>query len=234
VWIRLIAARGRADEPEGERLSKIHKGISFLAFALGLALPACAQQNDALLKKVDDHYNHLTSLRTRYVESYTGMGLTRSESGTLLLKKPGRMRWVYDTPVGKVFVLDSRNAWFYTPGDPQAQKIPAKQLDDLRSPLRFLLGHTELKKELDGLTVTPSPGGFVIVGVPRGMQQRLKSLTLHVTADGQIAGMRLEEIDGAATDFRFTQMQENLPVKDSDFIFTPPTGVTVVTGLPPI
>ena len=83
------------------------------------------------------------------------MGMDRSEEGTLLLKKPGRMRWSYAQPAGKVFVLDGKYAWFYTPGDAQAQRIPAKKLDDLRSPLRFLLGHTELAKELDNIAVKP-------------------------------------------------------------------------------
>jgi outer membrane lipoprotein carrier protein len=199
-----------------------------------LTISAHAQTNDALLKKVDDHYNHLASLRTRYVERYTGMGLKRSESGTLLLKKPGRMRWSYDTPAGKVFVLDGKFAWFYTPGDPQAQKIPAKQLDDLRSPLRFLLGHTELKKELDGITVKPDGDGFRIAGIPKGMAQRLKELSLRVTAAGMISGMKLEEIDGAVTEFTFTESVENAPVKDGDFVFAPPAGVSVVNGAAPI
>ncbi len=87
-----------------------------------LALTSTIRAQD-LLKRVDDHYNHLTSLRCRYLERYTGMGLNRAESGTLLLKKPGKMLWRYDTPVGKVFVLDGKFAWFYTPGDPQAQRI---------------------------------------------------------------------------------------------------------------
>ena len=162
------------------------------------------------------------------------MGMERSETGTLLLKKPGRMRWTYDQPTGKVFVLDGKFAWFYTPGDPQAQRIPAKQLDDLRSPLRFLLGHTQLAKELDNLTVTPEGAGFRITGIPKGMEQRLKLLTLTVAASGAIQAMRLEEVDGAVTEFTFTAMQENVPVKDSDFLFTPPAGVTVINGLPPI
>jgi outer membrane lipoprotein carrier protein len=46
--------------------------------------------------------------------------------------------------------------------------------------------------------------------------------------------MRLEEVDGAVTEFVFSGMQENVPVKDSDFAFVPPAGVTVVEGLPPI
>jgi outer membrane lipoprotein carrier protein len=205
-----------------------------LLVSLCLAPHLYAQGSDALIRKVDDHYNHLTSLRTRYTEHYTGMGMDRTESGTLVLKKPGRMRWTYDEPVGKVFVLDGKFAWFYTPGDAQASRVPAKQLDDLRSPLRFLLGHTQLKKELDGLTVVPDGSGFQISGVPKGMEQRVKLLSLGVTATGSIERMRLEEMDGAVTEFAFTGMQENVPVKNEDFIFTTPAGVSVVDGLPPI
>jgi outer membrane lipoprotein carrier protein len=195
---------------------------------------AYAQDNDALVRRVDNHYNHLSSLRAHYVEHYSGMGMDRAEEGTLLLKKPGRMRWSYATPVGKVFVLDGKFAWFYTPGDAQATRVPAKELDDLRSPLRFLLGHTQLKKELDGLTVVVKGSGFQISGLPKGMAQKVKSLTLGVTAEGAIETMRLEEVDGAVTEFSFSGMQENVPVKDSAFVFTPPTGVAVVNGLPPI
>jgi outer membrane lipoprotein carrier protein len=196
--------------------------------------PLFAQDSDALVRKVDDHYNHLSSLRARYTEHYAGMGMDRTESGTLLLKKPGRMRWIYDQPSGKVFVLDGKFAWSYTPGTDQAQRVPAKQLDDLRSPLRFLLGHTQLKKELDNLTVTPDGSGFRISGVPRGMAQRVRLLTLGVTATGAIESIRLEELDGAVTEFAFSGMQENVLVKNDEFVFTPPAGVTVVDGLPPL
>src|SRR5258708_4590211 len=143
-----------------------------------------AQENDALVRRVDDHYNHLSSLRAHYTERYSGMGMDRTEEGTLLLKKPGRMRWSYAAPVGKGFVLDGKFAWFYTPGDAQATRVPAKQLDDLRSPLRFLLGHTQLRKELENLTVTAEGSGYRISGVPKGMEQRVKLLSLGVTAEG--------------------------------------------------
>ena len=202
-----------------------------LATAAGAQLTA---PQAALLKAVDDHYNHLGSLRARYVERYSGMGLSRAESGTLLLKKPGRMRWSYDTPAGKVFVLDGKFAWFYTPGDAQAQRIPARQMDDLRTPLRFLLGHTQLAKELDGITVTPDATGNVIAGVPKGMQNRVKLLSLHVTRAGEITAMKLQEVDRATTEFTFSDMQDNIPAKDSDFVFTPPNGVAIINGTPPI
>lgn len=200
-------------------------------FAHCLCLSA---QGPDLLKLVDNHYNHLASLRSRYTERYTGMGLDRTETGTLLLKKPGRMAWHYDNPAGKVFILDGKFAWFYTPGDAQAQRIPAKQMDDLRTPLRFLLGHTQLSKELDNITITPNPGGDLIAGVPKNMAARIKQLSLQVTPTGEITAMKLEEVDGATTTFTFTDERENVPAADTDFFFTPPPGVAIVNGTPPI
>jgi len=207
--------------------------LSVLCAPWGFAQSA-APDNDALIRRVDDHYNHLASLRAHYAEHYSGMGMDRTEEGTLLLKKPGRMRWSYAAPVGKVFVLDGKFAWFYTPGDAQATRVPAKQLDDLRSPLRFLLGHTQLKKELENVAVVPDGPDFRISGVPKGMEQRVRLLSLWVKSDGAIDRMRLEEMDGAVTEFQFSDMRENVPVKDSDFAFIPPAGVSVVEGLPPI
>ena len=196
--------------------------------------PAQTPSAGQLAKRVDAHYNHLTSLQTRYTERYQGMGTDRTESGTLLLRKPGRMRWAYDTPAGKLFLLNGKDAISYTPGDPQASRLPAKQLDDLRSPLRFLLGHTELAKELDGLSLAPIAGGYSLAGTPHGMGQRLQSVSLVVDATGLIHSLRLEETDGARTTFTFTEMHENVPAPDAAFVFQPPPGVEVVDGMAPL
>ena len=183
---------------------------------------------------MDAHYNHLQSLQARYTERYQGMGMDRTESGTLLLRKPGRMRWAYDTPAGKVFLLDGKDAISYTPGDPQASRLPSRQLDDLRSPLRFLLGHTELAKELDHLSVAPVAGGFDLAGTPHNMGPRIQSVILTVDTQGVIHTLEIEETDGARTTFTFTGLHENVPAPDSDFVFAPPPGVTVVNGTAPL
>lgn len=187
-----------------------------------------------LVRRVDEHYNHLKSLRARYVEHFTGMGIDRTEAGTMLLKKPGLMRWSYEKPSGKVFVLDGHWAWFYTPGDAQVSRTAAKQLDDMRSPLRFLLGHTELAKELEGLTTVPEADGFKISGVPKGMGNRFLLLSLAVTPNGAIQGMKLEETDGATTEFTFSEQQENVPTTPEDFRFVPPAGLPVVNAQSPL
>lgn len=205
-----------------------------LILTLLLTVTCPAQSPADLIRKVDDHYNHLRTLRARYAEHYAGMGLDRTETGTLSMKKPGLMRWSYDNPPGKVFVLDGKFGWFYTPGEAQVSRVPAKQLDDLRSPLRLLLGHTQLAKELDKLTVAPDGANFRIAGVPKGMAERVRLLTLNVTPDGVIQSMEIEELDGATTAFTFTNQQENLPLPASDFTFTPPPGVAVTNGEAPI
>lgn len=188
-----------------------------------------------MAQRVDRHYDNLHSLKAGFTESYNGLGMTRTESGTLLLEKPGRMRWDYNSPPGKVFLLDGKYAWSYAPGDPQVQRIPAKELDDLRSPLRFLLGHTDLEKEMSNLTLVPAANGaFVLSGQPKGQEQRITRLALTVTAAGTITGIEMEEADGALTRFSFTGEQTNAPVAPESFHFKAPAAVPVVDGLPPV
>ncbi len=184
--------------------------------------------------RVDRHYNQLSSLKASFTETYEGMGIRRTESGTLLLKKPGRMKWDYSAPAGKIFLLDGKYAWFYTQGDVRVQRIPAKELDDLRSPLRFLLGHTELAKEMDALTLGKSASGqYTLSGQPKGQENRVSRLTLTITAEGTIMGIEIDEPDGAVSRFTFTGEQPNAPVSADSFRFTPPPGVPVVDALPP-
>jgi outer membrane lipoprotein carrier protein len=186
-------------------------------------------------QRVDRRYNELHSLKASFSESYEGLGLRRTESGVLLLLKPGRMRWDYSSPAGKIFLLDGKYAWFYARGDSQVQRIPAKQLDDLRSPLRFLLGHTELEKELNNLRLAPADGGrFSLSGQPKGQEKRVSRLSLTVTADGAITGIEIEEADGALTRFTFSGEQLNAPIPAETFHFAPPAGVPVVDALPPV
>jgi outer membrane lipoprotein carrier protein len=188
-----------------------------------------------LSQQVDRHYNHLRSLKTQFSETYEGMGIQRTESGTLLIEKPGRMKWQYSSPPGKLFLLDGKFAWSYTQGDPQVQRIPAKELNDLRSPLRFLLGHTELEKEIANLAAAPAANGcFTLTGQPVDQENRVRRLTLTVTVSGTITAIEMEEADGALTRFIFTGEEPDAPIPPDAFRFTPPPGIHVVSGLPPV
>ncbi len=108
-----------------------------------------------LAQGVDRHYNELRSLEAEFTEIYQGGGMQRTESGTLRLKKPGKMRWDYRSPQKKLFVSNGNDAWLYLPQEKQVRKSSLKKMDDLRSPLALLLGKSKLEKELAGLSFAP-------------------------------------------------------------------------------
>ena len=198
---------------------------------LAVASSAVAQSAGALAHAVDDHYNHLHSLEAHFTERYQGPGVDRSESGTLLLLKPGRMRWTYDSPAGKLFVVNGGDAISYTPGDPTATRIPARQLADFRSPLALLLGQTHLERELTGLSATlATTGSTTLTGTPRGpLAKQLRQVEVTFTnALHQITTLRLLNTDGTQLTFTFSNQKENLPVTPANFTFTTPPGVHVV------
>jgi outer membrane lipoprotein carrier protein len=198
--------------------------------AAGLALDV-----KTLAAAVDAHYNHLRSLEAEFTEVYRGSGMERTETGTLWLKKPGKMRWEYRSPREKLFVSDGKDAWFYVPADRQARKTAAKKLEDVRSPLAFLLGKTKLEKELQGLSLAPdvaplAAGNVVLRGVPQALADRVSEIVLEVTPDHQIARLVVQEADGAATEYRFGAMKEDVAIGDGRFEFKPPAGTETVEG----
>ncbi len=197
--------------------------------------PAKGPSVKEVAHRVDEHYDALRSLKADFTETYEGLGMKRTESGTLFLRKPGRMKWDYDSPPGKMFLLDGKFAWFYTRGDAQVQRLPAKELSDLRSPLRFLLGHTELEKELNDLMLAGGPSNeFTLTGTPKGEEDRVRRIALTVTPAGAITAISIEEMDGALTRFSFTGEEPNAPIPAATFHFTPPPGIPVVDMPPPV
>lgn len=184
---------------------------------------------------VDRHYNALRSMKADFSETYTGNGVNRTELGVVWFKKPGKMRWDYRQPTPKLFLTNGKMAWFYLPSERQGRKAPVKDLSDLRSPLRYLLGKTKLEKEFAGLSPAPDvpalqPGDTVLRGVPKGMEDRISDVVLETTPAGQIVRLVIHEVDGATTDFRFQNIVDNPAVPDAQFDFTAPPGVEMVEG----
>jgi outer membrane lipoprotein carrier protein len=212
--------------------------VSFSAGHCAIVATDSAPEVKAVAAALDAHYNHLRSLEAQFTEIYRGAGMERTESGTVWLKKPGKMRWEYRSPREKLFVSDGKAAWFYVPDDRQARKTEARKLEDIRSPLAFLLGKTKLEKELRGLSLAPDvlplqPGDVVLRGVPQALADRVSEILLEVTADHQIVRIVIQEVDGSATEYRFTEQKEDAAVADDRFEFRPPEGTETVEGLGP-
>ena len=211
--------------------------VFVLVVLAALLCASLSAQTDvhAIADKVDQRYNHLQTLEAQFAETYSGAGMTRTESGTLTLKKPGRMRWDYEQPRPKMFLTDGTTAWFYVPGEKQVRRAPVKQLDDLRSPLRYMLGKTKLEKEFVGLSLASGQkplyeGDIVLQGIPKSLADRVANTLVEVSPDGLIRRIVIDQMDGSLTEFRFLQQKENVQVPDARFRFVPPPGVEVVQG----
>jgi outer membrane lipoprotein carrier protein len=216
---------------------KIRVLILCVACAAGYcadSVPAFALPSvSSVARQVDERYNHLQTLTAEFTEIYQGSGMDRTESGTLWLKKPGKMRWEYRSPEEKLFVDDGHNGWLYLPAAKQVRKSSMKKSDDIRSPFAFLLGKTKLEKELVGLSFAPDiqtwhPDDVVLRGVPQGMEDTLRQVLLEITPEHAIARILLYGTDDSITEYRFSNQKENLQVPDAKFRFAPPPGVEVI------
>ena len=206
-------------------------GFFFAVVSLARALPNVR----LVAQAVDEHYNRLRSLEADFTEIYQGAGIERNESGTLWLKKPGKMRWEYRSPEEKLFVGNGRNGWFFLPAEKQVHRISLEKLEDLRSPLAFLLGRTKLEKQLEGLSFAPEvrawkPEDSILRGVPRGMEGRVQDLLVEVTPEHRIARILIRGVDDSITEYRFSNQKEDLVVPEDKFRFSVPPGSEIVEG----
>jgi outer membrane lipoprotein carrier protein len=214
--------------------------LAAVVLVLMSSASAVGQDIHSIAAAVDEHYNHLHTLQAEFAETYRGSGMERTESGTLWLskgglKKPGKMRWEYRSPREKLFVSDGKDAWFYVPGDRQARKTDAKKLDDIRSPLAFLLGKSKLEKELRGLSLasdlTPATAGnMVLRGVPEALAGRVSEILLEVTPVHRLERIEIHEVDGSVTEYRFSGQRENGSIPDGQFKFSAPAGTEIIEG----
>ena len=220
------------------RIILMIKFVTVLLFAMTLQVAAGAGNVHAIAHAVDEHYNHLNTLQAEFTEVYRGSGMERTESGTLWLekgglKKPGKMRWEYRSPREKLFVSDGKDAWFYVPGDRQVRRTGARKLDDIRSPLAFLLGKSKLEKELQGLSLATdvppmTPGDVVLRGVPQALAERVSEVLLEVSPEHQIVRIVMNQVDGSVTEYRFSNQRENEAISEARFRFSPPPGTETV------
>lgn len=210
---------------------------AFVLLVPGLLYEAQALPNvHAVAQGVDDHYNHLRSLQAEFTEIYQGGGIQRTETGTLRLKKPGKMRWDYRSPEEKLFVSNGKDAWLYLPQEKQARRSGLKNLDDLRSPLAFLLGKTRLEKELQGLSFAPDIQAWrsedsILRGIPRGMEDQVEQVLLEISPNYRIVRILIQGRDESMTEYRFSDQKENVVLSDRQFEFTPPPGSETVNEL---
>ncbi|MCI0524834.1 MAG: outer membrane lipoprotein chaperone LolA [Acidobacteria bacterium] len=187
---------------------------------------------DQLINALQTKYNKLSSLAADFTQIYTAPGeRTRRESGRVLLKKPGRMRWDYTSPETKLFVSDGKWVYEYVPADGYATRSSVKESDDLRAPFAFLLGRGNLRRDfklIEFASEAPAKAGNKVLRMIPKRAADFKELVIEVEPNSlQLSRLSLIESGGARSDFIFSNVQENVATSAAQFTFKAPAGVEV-------
>jgi len=199
-------------------------------FFLCLLIATVPGWSKSVPESVEDRYNNIRSLRVDFEESVSYSGHNRrQERGTLYLLRPGKMRWEYSEPAGKLFVSDGKLLYLYSPNSNQVQRLKPKETEDLRAPLAFLLGKLNFQKEFGKVTVTTTPDAIELTAQARSPQESYNQAVFTVDPRTyQIRRIRVEGQDGTLTEFAFTGETLNPPVTGTLFQFHPPPGAEIV------
>ncbi len=197
---------------------------------VGVSLVSAADARlDPLLHGVENRYNHAQSLKLDFSETYSmARRPTQVERGILFLRKPGKMRWEYAAPAGKIFLSDGKNVFLYTPDNHRLEKSKLKESEDLRAPLAFLLGKLNFWKEFRSFSARSEGDSTWVTAQPNSDQVAYSQVEFLVAPDFTIRRVKITGQDRSILDFSFSNEQVNAPVTASMFTFTPPPGTEIV------
>jgi outer membrane lipoprotein carrier protein len=179
------------------------------------------------LKGIEDHYNRIQTLQLTFTQKYTFQKRARTEKGELFLRKPGRMRWQYTAPPGKLFVSDGKFMYSYFPAENRVEKTPFKETDDMRAPLAFLLGRLNFQDDFREFRTQPDRDNVFITALPKSDKLLYSEVKFLVSPDFVIHWLSVTGQEGSTNEFVFENEKKNPPIADAMFRFTPPPGVEI-------
>jgi outer membrane lipoprotein carrier protein len=184
---------------------------------------------DRLLHAVEARYNQAKTLQVLFTEDYTAPGHgRRTDRGILMLRKPGRMRWDYSQPAGKLWVSDGKLTWLYTPDDNRVLKMKFQDSDDMRAPFAFLLGKLHFDKEFRNLQARADGTATRITAEPKSENLPYSAVEFVVTPADQIREVKVTRFDKSVLHFTFDQERLDPRLDDKLFQFQVPKGAELV------
>jgi len=191
---------------------------------------------DQIIEKVQEVYNHTEDVQADFDQEtrMKSWGQTQVAKGKVSFKKNGRMSWEYSAPVPQKIISDGRKIWFYVPQDRQVTVYEMNQGLQSEIAYRLMLGKGNLCREFD-IALTDSPGDD-----KNYCRLRLKPLKPQATIDQivlkvdmksfQVCETEIVDAFGNSNRIRFSHIKVNSHIPDSQFVFTVPAGVDVITS----
>src|SRR5215471_1158900 len=202
--------------------------------AIGIE-PLAALTLDEAISALEQAQRRVTDLKAPFRQSAHNkvMNQTIDARGTLYLKKPGRLRWEYQTPTPQEIVSDGVKLWIYTPELKQVNVSAAPAA--LAGPAgSFLQGLGQVREHFDVRFLNPAQptdaeGRVVLDLTPKKPQPLLTRLIVAVDPRTWLVRQAIvhDEVGNTVT-VRFGDTVVNSGLSDGLFVFVPPPGVSVV------
>ena len=202
---------------------------------LSVSIGAQPHGADTVARDLQRKYNQVNDFSADFVHSYRGGVLKQqaTERGTLLVKKPGKMRWEYTAPEKKLFVSDGHKIYSYIPQDRQVMVGTMPSDDQAPTPALFLTGKGDITRDFTAVfdKVAEAPAGSVALKLtPKRREPEYESLTLVVEPKTLNLQMLITvDAQGGRSAFTFSNLKENVGLADNQFVFQMPRNVDVVT-----
>jgi outer membrane lipoprotein carrier protein len=209
-------------------------GIGLMALAT-VSVGAQSPTPDTVARDLQHKYDRVTDFSADFVHSYRGGVLKQqaTERGTLLVKKPGKMRWEYTAPEKKLFVSDGHKIYSYIPQDRQVIVGTMPRDEHAPTPALFLTGKGDITRDFNASfdkVAEAQPGSFVLKLTPKRREPEYESLTLVLEPKTLTIQMLITvDAQGGRSAFTFSNLKENVGVADNQFVFKMPRNVDVKT-----
>lgn len=214
------------------RLMLVVAGV--LTCALQPAATAAPSLEEAV-GALEQAQRRVTDLKAPFRQAAHNKALNQTidARGTLYLKKPGRLRWEYQTPTPQEIVSDGIKLWIYTPELKQVNVTAAPAA--LAGPAgSFLQGLGQVREHFQARFLNPAQptdaDGLVVLDLtPKRPQSLLARLIVSVDPWSWLVRQAVvhDELGNTVT-VRFGETVVNSGLSDSLFVFVPPPGVAVV------
>lgn len=199
-------------------VSPFARAIAPVAMTVALAAPALAANPAADLKAVEASLAATSSMAADFVQT-DGKG--RQISGTVVLKRPGKIRFAYGQGVNALLVSDGTTLHYLDYDVKQHNKWNIS-----KSPLAVLLSPNPDMGRIAKIEASQSPQVVIV----RARDARRPEFGTMVMAFQRIAGapggLRLEgwttiDAQNKRTTVRLSNQRFNIGVPDSSFTFAP-------------
>ena len=183
------------------------------------------------LDAIQRQYEKVSTFEADFTQrSYVKMmNQTQSVKGTVKIKKPGKMKWVYGAPDTQILISDGKNLWLYVPEEEQATKVPVESIYSSNTPALFLAGKGKLTRSFNVESVSQENQNILVTLVPKNEDQGLARLILHADKKNyQITGSTVYDKLGNKTEIRFSQIRINREIPEEQFQLKTPPGVEIL------